>query len=484
MVISKAQQARDRRDEKAAIISEQEGTRREEYNQGTSPLRWEDLTPEERRVTAQKVSDQQVDIKAGLVKVAASNKGSKKRLFLNTAHDPDLKQAPMSLTQVRDRLVSAMSRSAEPDARLPHESLAGLGFYFEQHNKYAQVAEETGRSVYEYTSAGAQMSNQTTPLQEARTAIALGHAHAQGSIHFHPDVVARMAQGYVPHGKPDAVPVHVPLELQGQRVAFRDIPADLLPKIRKRDFDSVVQAHSRGVDWEGMRSVSMDKNLTAGHKVLQGGADALPSVYKNPKKVGYSESSDSATPEYRPEYELRAKHMSDVLQGHQAVGQSTLDVTGHQAVNEGILGNQSAIAADQWTRAAVSGQKPRLAAQTAHVFSRKKGGVDPKTGEIATVALGDDRVANPIPMEHAFMQEGVERASRKVERTLGTSFTVPSRMVQETAGWAEVRRQASADPEFNAHRKAQDAAAKGAAKTAAVAKSKQFQQISGQTKLF
>ena len=54
-------------------------------------------------------------------------------------------------------------------------------------------------------------------------------------------------------------------------------------------------------------------------------------------------------------------------------------------------------------------------------------------------------------IEHAFHQKAVENTAAHIERTLDLPFTVPSRMVQETAGWAVPRREAGKDPEFNAH---------------------------------
>jgi hypothetical protein len=51
----------------------------------------------------------------------------------------------------------------------------------------------------------------------------------------------------------------------------------------------------------------------------------------------------------------------------------------------------------------------------------------------------------------------VERAAKALQARYGMESTVPSRMIQETGGWAQPRREAGGDSEYTAAMKAEAA---------------------------
>lgn len=450
--------------------------RSQEFESGSRPLRWSDLSPQERRVSARMISDRNANASQTLAAKAASVKdgSSEQRKFQAASKSPKLVEAPLSITKMKNALVKGMSQAAQPGFRLGDEPLAGVGFYFDHRAPIAEAAQASGTDVSTAITASARMSPRTSPDRERRTIAALGHAHQRGVVHFGPDLVSALSKGYVTSDG-ETKSVQVPDHMVGQSVQFRDLPAELVAPLRKRDFDGVIQRHSAGVDWDGLRSVAIDRNLKNAHRVLQGDSSFAADPYANPKQHGYEESIASAVPEDRDEYINRAQHLGRVLSGQDLPGQTTLDVTGRKDSNEGILSNQASIAADMWTRAKASGQQSmQLGSVIANTFIENKTGTDPgprARGSAAarsaegvaeppspaevTVGARDPRIT-PVGIEHAAHQEAVERAAKQIQKDTGSDFTVPTRMVQETGGWAVPRREARKDPGFNAQKQKDD----------------------------
>jgi hypothetical protein len=432
-----------------------------EFESGSRPLRWEDMSAQEQRVSQGLISQQSENIGARMTAKAATTKGSEKRKFENAAVHPDLVEQPQTLEQATDRLITGMHQAAQPEFTMPGEHLAGGEFYYQHGGAIRTAAKAADRIEDVAISSASRMSPRTTPTAERKTVVALGKAHGRGSVTFNDQVLNHLAQGYDDHdGRHHDV--EVPPELHQQTVPFRDLPPDLVPSLRKGEFASTMTRNSRGVDWEGLRSVSLDRNLRIAHSVMQGNKADEADPYKNPKQEGYRGSiheavggtAEGVIPEVvnnpAAEYRLRDEHIARTLRGDLSPGQQAFDVTGLQKDNSGGLSNTANIAADMYVRAKVNGQPPHLASQVSGIFLGNKTGNDPKTGEEVTVGSRDTRVTTQ-GIEHAFHQKAVENTAAHIERTLDLPFTVPSRMVQETAGWAVPRREAGKDPEFNAH---------------------------------
>ena len=437
-----------------------------EFESGSRPLRWEDMSDQEQRVSQGLISQQSENIGARMTAKAATTKDSEKRKFENAATHPDLVEQPQTLEQATDRLITGMHQAAQPEFTAPGEHLAGGEFYYKHGGAIRTAAQVAGRDEDVAITASSQMSPRTTPTAERRTIVALGQAHGRGSVTFNDQVLDHLAKGYDDH-KGLHHDVEVPPELHQQTVPFRDLPPTLVPALRKGEFAATMEKNSSGVDWAGLRSVSLDRNVRMAHSVLQGNTADAPDPYNNPKPFGYRGSihqATGATPEGlipevvgnpAAEYRLRDEHLARTLQGLTgpgglSPGQQAFDVTGLQKDNSGGLSNVGDIAADMYVRAKVNGQPPHLASQVSGIFLGNKTGNDPKTGEEVTVGSRDPRVTTQ-GIEHAFHQKAVENTAAHLERTLDLPFTVPSRMVQETAGWAVPRREAGKDPEFNAH---------------------------------
>jgi len=323
-------------------------------------------------------------------------------------------------------LVERTSRAATGPERQEHEPLAGTGFYFRQRQPLAEETEDVGRLA----EASSRLSPKTSPTSEAKTAIALVRAHQSGSVHFGPELMHALGSA-------------APQEHAGQTVPFRELPSHTVDALRKKAIHDVASRHVSGVDLEGLRSVGLGGNVRRAHETLQGTRSLSP--FKNPKQFGYAQSIEQATPgPVEDEYMFRASHLGKVLRGEIHRGQQALD-TGLMGSNEGMLSNTAPIAADTWTRRASSGQDLSVAGAVADTFISAKG----------DVGKGDTTIT-PVGIEHAQQQEAVERAAQALQEQHATPFTIPSRLIQETGGWAQPRREAGEDPQFNAAQREQE----------------------------
>ena len=400
------------------------------------PLKWGDLSPADRGTATNLLDEKSRNVGTSLaLKVAGSNKPSPRDE--RALASPRVQEGQQfSLRQMTRRLVDRTARAATGPERLPEEPLAGTGFYFEQRKPLAEVTDD----VKGLAQASSRLSPKTTPQAEGETARALAQAHAGGSVTFTPAVVAAVK---------GASPEH-----HGKTVPFKDLHPDVVNALRKAPNRDLATANSTGVDWHGLGKVGLEGNVSRAHRMLQGDAEAALNPAKNPKQFGYAASISDAVPDVQHEYMFRASHLGKTLRGEIPRGQQAID-TGQMSSNEGMLSNKAPIAADTWTRRAAlaeSDNTPGMplehAGAVADVFLTAKKGM----------ARGDTSVT-PTGIEHAAHQHAVENAATTLQRQQDTPFTVPSRLVQETGGWAQPRREANEDPQFNATTREREAAA-------------------------
>ena len=151
-----------------------------EFESGSRPLRWEDMSAQEQRVSQGLISQQSENIGARMTAKAATTKGSEKRKFENAATHPDLVEQPQTLEQATDRLITGMHQAAQPEFTAPGEHLAGGEFYYKHGGAIRTAAQVAGRDEDVAITASSQMSPRTTPTAERRTIVALGQAHGRG----------------------------------------------------------------------------------------------------------------------------------------------------------------------------------------------------------------------------------------------------------------------------------------------------------------
>jgi len=397
----------------------------------TRPLRMGDLSRREKTEAMGLLNEKNVNIKQRIQKRIAGAK-TPAPADIAAVNSPELKPRNNSIRQMSNALVKRTESAASGPHRLEGESIAGTGFYFDQRRPLAEVTDD----VHTLALASSRLSPKTKPSSEAKTAVALAKAHnEQGTVTFAPKLVKALGG-------------NVRQEHVGKTVNFSDVDSKVVSLMRKDRHRDVAYDNSKGVDWDSMRSVGLDANVERAHKVLQGNPEATPDIYKNPKQTGYARSISEATPgPVEEEYKFRAAHLGSVIRGETHPGQTALD-TGLLHSNEGMLSNEAPIAGDTWTRRATSGQHLDVAGPVADTFISSKG----------DVGAGDVRV-QPVGIEHAAQQAAVEGAAKTLQRKHQTEFTVPSRLLQETGGWAEPRRAAGGDAEYNAVRRDQESAA-------------------------
>lgn len=400
----------------------------------TRPLRMGDLSRRERTEALGLLTEKNLNIKQRIQKRISSAKTPSPADVL-AVNDTRLKPRNNSIRQMSNALVRRTERAAAGPERLPSEDIAGTGFYFEHHQKLASANPD---DLHTLALASSRLSPKTRPVDEARTAIALSQSHQQGTVTFTPELVKHLAQPYQNESGEERPGVDTS-EHVGKTVPFSQLDATVVSHMRKGHNREAAYQHSQGVDWDSMRSVGLDANVQRAHRVLQGDPKATPDIFKNPKQVGYAASISEATPgPVEEEYRFRASHLGRVIRGDLHPGQTAID-TGLMTSNEGMLSNEAPIAGDTWTRRATSGHHLDVAGPAADTFISAKGDVGHR----------DVRV-QPVGIEHAVQQAAVEGAARSLQRKHQTEFTIPSRLVQETGGWAQPRREAGGDAEYNA----------------------------------
>jgi hypothetical protein len=166
-----------------------------EFESGSRPLRWEDMSAQEQRVSQGLISQQSENIGARMTAKAATTKGSEKRKFENAAVHPDLVEQPQTLEQATDRLITGMHQAAQPEFTMPGEHLAGGEFYYQHGGAIRTAAKAADRIEDVAISSASRMSPRTTPTAERKTVVALGKAHGRGSVTFNDQVLNHLAQG-------------------------------------------------------------------------------------------------------------------------------------------------------------------------------------------------------------------------------------------------------------------------------------------------
>lgn len=399
----------------------------------TSPLQWNDLTPQTRRVVSSNVRESGMaasnigeDIAreaAGEVDPGRTEERRKKAGVVKRsleAIQPHMQDIPITLqgaAGARTNLFNqAESRAADESLTRPR----GYGWYFEHRAELERTAKASGFDTQRVVSASAVMSPSNSPDNEKAAIDALARLHSENpELKF-----GRKAQRKLGVGESARVRDLTPEQVAG----IGD------PKIRKHidagghDLQQVARGGTRGNTRSAVEILRGDKTI-----------DDILSPTSAAKVRSYEHNIQSAHPggvqdEYMARYEDRRNP-----------AQERLDLFGMKDSQEGILSSTGHTAEDTWMNAISSRQELKPPAGTRsspakiHFSQTDEYGLRKRssTGERAEV----DPSVSGGALRHAFNNKATQMAAR--------AAGLPSVAMQEVA-WTEARIQAGKDPLYAA----------------------------------
>ena len=423
------------------------------------PLRWEHLTRGEQTTAGAMMSDLSENTTSNAAHVAHTLRNathttavSQRRRMTSLAEEG--KDRKLSMGQAVDRRVSAVLDAATTH-RLPHEGLAGAGWYYEHNRGVQEAIAGTDTDFDAATSAASRLSPKNTPENEKATLTGLAHAHQHGAVHMDEHLAGALAS------LPGKDRYDVPPEQIGKVVAFRDLPGHAVMSMAHPDIRETVRSRVSNVDIDQISRTSMRGNIGIAHDVMTNPESAQhPDPHKNPKLYGYALGHRMAvpgTPEHG-EYMSRMLHIGESARGEthgEGWHQDMLDLYGLRHSEEGMLNPHAPTAQDTWMNAITMGQKSSQFKAAGDLYlTRKVRGEQVKddAGNVVSdnreyVGKGDTRVT-AMGIHHAWNQEATERAGRKLRDQLDLDFEVPAVGVQETS-WTAARRAHNEDPDYN-----------------------------------
>lgn len=354
------------------------------------------------------------------------------------------KDKPMTLRSAAQHRIDALTRAAQPENKYPNEPIGGAGWYFDAHQEIASKAH--GIPVPVAAAASSAMSPGADPESERKAtgALASAHTNENASVHFSAGLVAHLRS--LGHSVP--VPV-------GSTVHVSKVPAHLIPALAHPTSRHLAQAHSSGVDWAGIGSISNGDNIAKATRILRGETpvEDAQNPYGAPKTWSYADNMANAVPgtAEHAEYMMRAQHLGEVRRGETHGGQMMFDYHGLRGSNEGLLSNRGHTAEDSWMRAvSVAHSNPST--------MKGAGDINPTTKTIKVEEAPGKQVVHNVNRDervkagsvyHAWNNAATHKATDMLQKQHGLEYTVPSTLVQETA-WTQTRREVGADPEWNA----------------------------------
>jgi hypothetical protein len=441
------------------------------------PMQMKDMTPDQADAANTLVETHLKNLPTNMLKTAdnlrkqAANSPKESAARTKSAKATRLEQAAphipakaVTLDDAADNRVHYVERAAT-DLRMPHEHFAGLGWYFGANQKIQDAVGDHDHA----TNVSSSLSPGQAPEKERASAAALIDAHSNGSVHFN-----RTLASAIRKNGGDVT------GLEGQHVPFSQIPAHIIPHLLEPKHSATVERQSTGVNWSGIKQVSLPNTITKAHKILTGELETAFEPAKAPKTWSYEQNiaaSKPQTPEHF-EYMLRGADLASKIRGEENIGQQMFDYVGLRGSNSGQLSNHGHTAEDTWQQS--------ITTNSPDPKTMKAAGDVALTGKTANgVSVSPDARIGAPAVRHAWENEATHRTAVKLQDKYQTDYTVPTTMVQET-GWTAVRRHAqvakgtknvvTADQEYNQHLKGQRAAAAAETKQDKQ-KSKQFTQL-------
>lgn len=324
-------------------------------------------------------------------------------------------------------------------ARMPGEALAGAGFYHRTHKEAVEAMPDAPERAFGATAAG---SSRASIESEKASFEEIAKSHTNGSsIYMHPAIYKHL---YDNNANPSP-------STMGTRVKISDLPAESVAELANPQIRSLVTSHSTGIDFAQVGKASNKANRVKVIKTVRGETPAEDSQnpFTAPKTWSFKQNKMDATPDTQGEYEMRAAHLSDTINGRIHGGQQMFDFYGLRHSNEGILSNEGHTTEDSWQKSA---QMKHLVPE--EYPDKKALGELNVSGKTAVVG-GKKVTVSPNPevsgqaVMHAYNNAATSEAAKKLETKYGITHTVPGALVQEV-GWAVSRRNdyKESSPEF------------------------------------
>jgi len=366
---------------------------------------------------------------------------------------PHFENKPITLEGAASHRI-ALARSGARRAMVEGES-SGANWYYEHHQKLADVASSTGIDKSRVIAASASMSPQNNPTQEHAAVKALAEAHAN------PEARVRVTHAAVDAAKaaePENAEEHermreyVGHDLHPRQLESGHLAALSNPKVRGH-------VDTTGVDLGEVAKGGVKSQVTKAVDVLRGNIrpDRAISPVTSPKVWSYHQNIAAAVPGTAEQYEFlgRAHHATT-----QIPGQGRFDLHGLQGSQQGLLTERGHTAEDSWMHAINTGQRlesvnvpgrtGRAGMQSPAKFAVGEGGGVNEKGINRTYERGGRtrsilRGATSSGLEHAWSNQATNLAAQQMG--------MPSTAVQAMS-WTEGRRRAGKDPEYEARRAA------------------------------
>lgn len=330
---------------------------------------------------------------------------------------------------------------------------SGANWYYEHHQKLADVASSTGIGKDAVIAASASMSPQNSPDQEHAAVKALSEAHSN------PHARVRVTHEAVDAAKaadPENAPEHERMrEYVGHDLHPRQLESSHLamlsnPKVRGH-------VDTTGVDLGEVAKGGVKSQVTKAVDVLRGNIapEKAISPITSPKVWSYHQNIAASVPGTAEQQEFLGRAHAATTQ---IPGQGRFDLTGLQSSTQGQLTERGHTAEDSWMHAIntrqrlesvnVPGRTGRAGAQSPAKFAVGEGGGVNKKALARTMQFRGRtrsilRGSTSSGLEHAWSNQATNQAAQ----TMG----MPSTAVQAMS-WTEGRRRASKDPAYEAMR--------------------------------
>ena len=338
-------------------------------------------------------------------------------------------------TKELDKSTPDIKKPVLDGVKLPGETLAGLGFYHRAHEEVTSSAVTDSDIGFAATAAA---SSRSRIGDESASFTEISKAHAYGAtVHMHPAIISHLqSRG-----------ISTPQEQFDKPVSVSQISTPALAEMANPSIRSLVQTHSKGIDFNQVAKTSTMENRVKVISAVRG--DFTQSPYSAPKTWSYAENKRSANPATEEEYQARAYHLANVIRGNVAGGQQMFDFSGLRDNNEGILSNEGHTTGDSWEKSidfnhVVDERYPDPKAMGEFNPRGKSSQVD---GERVSVFPHPEY--DNAAVHHTFINQAHSEAAKMLQKKYSLHYTVPAAMVQEV-DWAAQRRKAYGEdnPEF------------------------------------
>jgi hypothetical protein len=316
--------------------------------------------------------------------------------------------------------------------KLPHESIAGVGFYHKAHEDAVAALSynpEAAHGATAVASSRARIEDEAASFNEVSR---VHHPESSSSVYMHPAIVDHL----------ESRGISVGANQRNKYVHVRELSSAALASLTESSIRGTVHANSKDVNFTDLAKTNQPKTLVKLIDAVRGttAADQIQNPLTAPKTWSFARNKADASPDTRDEYEARAYHLGKTIRKEIHGSQEMFDFSGLRDSNEGILSNEGHTTEDSWmhsvsARHLMSPKYPDKKVMGEILPSAKTAKVN---GKNVTVYAHPDFSGGAV--QHLFGNAATIQAAKDLQAKHGLSYTVPSAMVQETA-WAAARRE-------------------------------------------